>query len=728
MPSVSIDPNALLRILTNMDDPNRRFPGPQNKEQIQGRQEYADSLMKNMQLQGGANYVPMNALADTIRGYMGGRYLEKNERAVRDIGERHGRITTQATFPNYGGQASYSQIKEPIMPEAAPNRPPMQQPQQQDAGQDTLTDADRAIFTQNPDAPAWQQVANTEQGRVMGPKWAKEAIWKNVPDDLKPQFGTPDNITSGQFMQMVGNKRHMARYAQPSASPIHEDMQFGQAQTLDQKMLDPTRQDQLSLRFNPQESIEAGFKGNNSPLLDQPPQQVGNQVGQAGQDILPGPRPEPTIPAIGAPGQTTIPKTSPGIPKPPEGTFRQEAAIPNTDDQFAGTTQTRQPERNVTQMADGGGDPSNEGQGLLNIPTSPSSNIRPNQLYDIMKDPALDPQIKMHFLQQAQQQGQMQGIPVEGGKVYYNPRTGQQLYVPEPKWGSISVGGVNVPAMSIRRKMNGPWETFLMDGTPVGSQGGGAEGGQESGGGSEQGGLEGLHQRGVNMDRRKQLTENQTKLQSGEREQHAKAGELAEKSAVALQRLRQLENAPDINNITTGMTAPAWNEFKKTMNAWLPGTIAKEGPISLHDVYNAIATQAAASLARASDSNPSVKQFEAMLATNPGYAQTPAGRKALLLSLEHVVNLERDIGKVAKSSEAITSPDEYNRRVQEIRTKYAQKKIIPDKLLDPRFIASKEFKNMKWMTEGDEENMYRKMRPGEVYMDTKGNVRIKGGQ
>ncbi len=58
----------------------------------------------------------------------------------------------------------------------------------------------------NPDQPAWQSMASTGEGRQKGADWAKAAIWGNVPDSLKAQYGNVDNITSQQFMDLWKNK------------------------------------------------------------------------------------------------------------------------------------------------------------------------------------------------------------------------------------------------------------------------------------------------------------------------------------------------------------------------------------------------------------------------------------------------------------------------------------------------------------------------------------------
>ncbi len=59
----------------------------------------------------------------------------------------------------------------------------------------------------NPDAPAWQNMAGTGEGRRKGEAWAKQAIWGNVPDTLKANYpGGVDSLTSQQFMDLWKSK------------------------------------------------------------------------------------------------------------------------------------------------------------------------------------------------------------------------------------------------------------------------------------------------------------------------------------------------------------------------------------------------------------------------------------------------------------------------------------------------------------------------------------------
>ena len=58
----------------------------------------------------------------------------------------------------------------------------------------------------NPDAPAWQNMANTAEGKQKGAGWAKQAILGNIPSDMRSQFPDPQNITSQQFMDVWKHK------------------------------------------------------------------------------------------------------------------------------------------------------------------------------------------------------------------------------------------------------------------------------------------------------------------------------------------------------------------------------------------------------------------------------------------------------------------------------------------------------------------------------------------
>jgi hypothetical protein len=58
----------------------------------------------------------------------------------------------------------------------------------------------------NPSAPAWQNMYSTGEGQSKGPGWAKQAIWGNIPDQDKARFGSVDNVSSQDFMNLWRNR------------------------------------------------------------------------------------------------------------------------------------------------------------------------------------------------------------------------------------------------------------------------------------------------------------------------------------------------------------------------------------------------------------------------------------------------------------------------------------------------------------------------------------------
>lgn len=64
-----------------------------------------------------------------------------------------------------------------------------------------------AAHMANPDAPAWENMAGTGEGKQKGQRWAKKAIWGNIPDDVKEQFpGGVETVTSQDFINIWQDK------------------------------------------------------------------------------------------------------------------------------------------------------------------------------------------------------------------------------------------------------------------------------------------------------------------------------------------------------------------------------------------------------------------------------------------------------------------------------------------------------------------------------------------
>lgn len=66
--------------------------------------------------------------------------------------------------------------------------------------------AGAAAHFSNPDAPAWENMHSTAEGRQKGAGWAKQAIWGNIPDKDKARFGTVDNVTSQDFTDLWASR------------------------------------------------------------------------------------------------------------------------------------------------------------------------------------------------------------------------------------------------------------------------------------------------------------------------------------------------------------------------------------------------------------------------------------------------------------------------------------------------------------------------------------------
>jgi len=78
---------------------------------------------------------------------------------------------------------------------------------------------------QNPDQPAWQNLANTAEGRAKGPNWAKQAIWGNLPASVKARYGSVDDVSGADFVAAVRGfyenapGSHAPQTAQTPATP-----------------------------------------------------------------------------------------------------------------------------------------------------------------------------------------------------------------------------------------------------------------------------------------------------------------------------------------------------------------------------------------------------------------------------------------------------------------------------------------------------------------------------
>lgn len=752
-----VDPKALLRILTNTDAPTDANPGPQTMDQLNARDKYAYGLMQNMQLQGNAYYTPMNAFADSIRGYMGGRYLDKTGQATKASFGNDAAIATEGiTGQRPQGMPNISEAK-PSVPGAAPS------------GQKTASlDPSAPIPPEGMvnDGKPFFSKGGVPLVRITGPNDTKVTVAKEHADkfvglftdlaaagyNIKPQdtsgynyrnirgtnkpsehargFAVDVNATSNgrgtkgdippelarQLAAKHGltwggdwkNPDPMHFEINPSAAAKPQDgMTTGSLPTQSNIPNDgivpgspeamgapaggglPTQPQTMLNNQNQSMPLKPPMStpGMGDGTLSMSPQQVATQVGNAGgAPQLPpgGGAPKPPMPLGGPTG---------GAPAGLDPSGGGQSGAPD-----GGTGGPQMPGQQMAQNQ-----PSGQ---LRDLPTNPASQMSPEQLFKILRSPTMDPQIKKMFMDKAIAQGEMQTLAVEGGKLLYNAKTGKQMYEPEPKFDHISIKGITTPVMMIKKKMDGPWQTFLMDGTQVPEGGGGSsEGGQSSSAGTapaSPGGIESLHARGMAMEKREEQQKGQIERQNTARKEQISGGDTADATLDLTQRMRQFENAPENADLTTGALSGPWNEFKKTWNTlpFAPGKF-DEGKITLTDLYNGIATNVAAQLARKSDPNPSLRQFEAFIKSTPGMAQTPAARKALILSLEHMANRDKEISMVAKKMGV--DEDSKDPEIEAVKQKYRKMEVVPKQLLETlKGKADAKMQKAKWLSDVSE--------------------------
>lgn len=71
----------------------------------------------------------------------------------------------------------------------------------------------------NPDAPAWQNMLSTGEGKQKGAAWAKAAVWGNLPQSAKDMFGSVEKVTSGQFMAAWAQRVQGIPYGDSGLAP-----------------------------------------------------------------------------------------------------------------------------------------------------------------------------------------------------------------------------------------------------------------------------------------------------------------------------------------------------------------------------------------------------------------------------------------------------------------------------------------------------------------------------
>lgn len=136
---------------------------------------------------------------------------------------------------------------------------------------------------QNPDQPAWMSMYSTGEGQQKGARWAKKAIWGNVPDDVKRQYGSVNNMTSGDFTKMwqdkynrIGRKFNHSSDSefnpQDLVQPVSQETLDGKLEEILGYKLPGTRSGQKQQSVDLSKFPEVDFEKEGADLVSQAPE------------------------------------------------------------------------------------------------------------------------------------------------------------------------------------------------------------------------------------------------------------------------------------------------------------------------------------------------------------------------------------------------------------------------------------------------------------------------
>ena len=193
-----------------------------------------------------------------------------------------------------------------------------------------------------------------------------------------------------------------------------------------------------------------------NPTLEEFMAMTGEVRQPAPQDIPPPP--PPTEPPAQGQGALVAP--------PP-----QAAPLPPSMPQAAGAPPQAPPSPAEAQTAaiSGGAKPS---PSTAPAPIPPPM-ISRKQFEDVFANPWISEESKALAEKMMYDQRQPKEMKVEGGKLQYtvgvNGKPTAMAYTPEPHFGKVRIGGAEYDTISMKRTLNGPWETKAMtpDGKPI---------------------------------------------------------------------------------------------------------------------------------------------------------------------------------------------------------------------------------------------------------------------
>lgn len=436
MPTPNIE--SILRILTNPE-----YGGP---DQIAAEQKRGYDLMQNMQLQGGAYYTPMNALSDSLRGYIGRMGVDSANRAQKaSLNKAAGDISTvYRPFLGASGNAQTPQnraILGALSGDPATQEPPQKQAQISKELIDAfLRKSPASIRYNNPGAQYPGKVASAfgSSGAEIIGGGHKIAKFDDPVQGAAAQFALLAQNYSGLPLGAAITKWSGGNSSGAYISQVARETGLDPGTPITPQLLSSP----LGLALV--KSMSKHEAGRPYPLSDDQWARAQTMVfgggaapsaardnASPGMMNLGGPRAAPnmsTAPNMSVPGQQQNGGT---LEMSPQQVAQQvgKAGMPGSD-----------PAR--TQPASPGGLPTPLG--------SPAANINEQQLQAILANPFIDAGVKNSLLQMIQQRAQPQTIDTLGGTLQYDPRqpTNRQFFPKilesEEKTGDITRKGRDI--------------------------------------------------------------------------------------------------------------------------------------------------------------------------------------------------------------------------------------------------------------------------------------------
>lgn len=169
----------------------------------------------------------------------------------------------------------------------------------------------------NPDAPAWKNMAATGEGRQKGERWAKKAIWGNVPTQMKKQFGSVENISSRDFTGMWSARFHREGSSgswgpADKSAPAVESTGRAKLRAPEAAIDVPSKRVAADVPFDKPTGLDQHSYRTLADEIKPTGEPVGITKAASAMDAMPKGLASPSVPAV---APSTIPSAAPSMPQ-----------------------------------------------------------------------------------------------------------------------------------------------------------------------------------------------------------------------------------------------------------------------------------------------------------------------------------------------------------------------------------------------------------------------------